>query len=121
MKTRRIAGNRALAARLLRTTRRIFNYKVRNYGIDWERFARELIQAGELGFTLELDDRTELDLVDEPHADAVLLEMRHRVREHRAGAFNRGGELHAPTCAGLRVGGGRGDKRMGDGAERHER
>jgi len=32
-------GNRALAARLLRTTRRIFNYKVRNYGIDWERFA----------------------------------------------------------------------------------
>jgi Nif-specific regulatory protein len=32
-------GNRALAARLLRTTRRIFNYKVRKYGIDWERFA----------------------------------------------------------------------------------
>jgi Nif-specific regulatory protein len=31
-------GNRALAARLLRTTRRIFNYKVRNYGIDWRRF-----------------------------------------------------------------------------------
>jgi len=31
-------GNRALAARLLRTTRRIFNYKVRNHGIDWRRF-----------------------------------------------------------------------------------
>jgi len=31
-------GNRATAARLLRTTRRIFNYKVRNYGIDWHRF-----------------------------------------------------------------------------------
>ena len=31
-------GNRAVAARLLRTTRRIFNYKVRNYGIDWRRF-----------------------------------------------------------------------------------
>ena len=31
-------GNRATAARLLRTTRRIFNYKVRNYGIDWRRF-----------------------------------------------------------------------------------
>jgi Nif-specific regulatory protein len=31
-------GNRALAARVLRTTRRIFNYKVRNYGIDWRRF-----------------------------------------------------------------------------------
>jgi len=27
-----------VAARLLRTTRRIFNYKVRNYGIDWHRF-----------------------------------------------------------------------------------
>jgi len=31
-------GNRATAARLLRTTRRIFNYKVKNYGIDWRRF-----------------------------------------------------------------------------------
>jgi Nif-specific regulatory protein len=31
-------GNRNTAARLLRTTRRIFNYKVRNYGIDWHRF-----------------------------------------------------------------------------------
>ena len=31
-------GNRAVAARLLRTTRRIFNYKVRNYSIDWRRF-----------------------------------------------------------------------------------
>jgi Nif-specific regulatory protein len=31
-------GNRAIAARLLRTTRRIFNYKARNYGIDWTRF-----------------------------------------------------------------------------------
>jgi Nif-specific regulatory protein len=31
-------GNRAKAARLLRTTGRIFNYKVRKYGIDWRRF-----------------------------------------------------------------------------------
>ena len=31
-------GNRAVAARLLRTTARIFNYKIRNYGIDWRRF-----------------------------------------------------------------------------------
>jgi Nif-specific regulatory protein len=37
-------GNRATAARLLRTTRRIFNYKVRNYGIDWRRF-REVGEA----------------------------------------------------------------------------
>ena len=31
-------GNRARAARLLRTTDRIFNYKVRQLGIDWKRF-----------------------------------------------------------------------------------
>jgi Nif-specific regulatory protein len=31
-------GNRATAARLLRTTRRILNYRLRNYGIDWRRF-----------------------------------------------------------------------------------
>jgi Nif-specific regulatory protein len=31
-------GNRARAARLLGTTARIFNYKVRRYGIDWRRF-----------------------------------------------------------------------------------
>ena len=31
-------GNRAKAARLLKTTERIFNYKVRKYGIDWRRF-----------------------------------------------------------------------------------
>ena len=31
-------GNRAKAARLLRTTDRIFNYKVRRLGIDWKRF-----------------------------------------------------------------------------------
>ena len=31
-------GNRAKAARLLATTGRIFNYKVRGYGIDWRRF-----------------------------------------------------------------------------------
>jgi Nif-specific regulatory protein len=31
-------GNRARAARLLRTTERIFNYKVRKLGIDWRRF-----------------------------------------------------------------------------------
>jgi len=31
-------GNRAKAARLIRTTDRIFNYKVRKLGIDWKRF-----------------------------------------------------------------------------------
>jgi Nif-specific regulatory protein len=31
-------GSRAKAARLLSTTERIFNYKVRKYGIDWRRF-----------------------------------------------------------------------------------
>jgi Nif-specific regulatory protein len=31
-------GNRAKAARLLNTTKRILNYQVRKYGIDWERF-----------------------------------------------------------------------------------
>ena len=31
-------GNRAKAARLLRTTERIVNYKVRKLGIDWRRY-----------------------------------------------------------------------------------
>jgi Nif-specific regulatory protein len=31
-------GNRAKASRLLSTTERIFNYRVRKYGIDWRRF-----------------------------------------------------------------------------------
>jgi Nif-specific regulatory protein len=31
-------GNRAKAARLLGTTERVFNYRVRRYGIDWRRF-----------------------------------------------------------------------------------
>ena len=31
-------GNRAKAARLLSTTERVFNYRVRRYGIDWRRF-----------------------------------------------------------------------------------
>ena len=31
-------GNRAKAARLLSTTERIFNYRIRKYGIDWRRF-----------------------------------------------------------------------------------
>jgi Nif-specific regulatory protein len=31
-------GNRAKAARLLHTTGRILNYKVRTLGIDWRRF-----------------------------------------------------------------------------------
>jgi len=31
-------GNRAKAARLVRTTDRIFNYRVRKLGIDWKRF-----------------------------------------------------------------------------------
>jgi Nif-specific regulatory protein len=33
-------GNRAKAARLVRTTDRIFNYKVRRLGIDWKRFKK---------------------------------------------------------------------------------
>ena len=31
-------GNRAKAARLISTTERIFNYRVKKYGIDWRRF-----------------------------------------------------------------------------------
>ncbi len=31
-------GNRARAARLLDTTERIFNYKIRKYGVDARRF-----------------------------------------------------------------------------------
>jgi Nif-specific regulatory protein len=31
-------GNRARAARLLQATRRIVNYKIRHYGIDWKRY-----------------------------------------------------------------------------------
>jgi len=31
-------GSRSTAARLLKTTRRILNYKVRRYNIDWQRF-----------------------------------------------------------------------------------
>ncbi|MDE3155814.1 MAG: sigma 54-interacting transcriptional regulator, partial [Acidobacteriota bacterium] len=33
-------GNRAKAARLLQTTDRILNYKVRQYAIDWKRFRK---------------------------------------------------------------------------------
>ena len=33
-------GNRAKAARLLSTTGRIMNYKVRHLGIDWRRFKK---------------------------------------------------------------------------------
>ncbi len=33
-------GNRAKAARLLQTTDRILNYKVRQYGVDWKRFRK---------------------------------------------------------------------------------
>ena len=33
-------GNRAKAARLLNTTGRIMNYKVRHLGIDWRRFKK---------------------------------------------------------------------------------
>jgi Nif-specific regulatory protein len=33
-------GNRAKAARLLSTTGRIMNYKVRELGIDWRRFKK---------------------------------------------------------------------------------
>jgi Nif-specific regulatory protein len=31
-------GNRARAARLIGATARVFNYRVRKYGIDWRRF-----------------------------------------------------------------------------------
>jgi transcriptional regulator with GAF, ATPase, and Fis domain len=34
----RTRGNRARAARLLMTTERIFNYRVRRLGIDWKQF-----------------------------------------------------------------------------------
>jgi hypothetical protein len=35
---KRARGNRARAARLLSTTERIFNYRVRKHGIDWRKF-----------------------------------------------------------------------------------
>jgi Nif-specific regulatory protein len=38
---RTAGGNRAKAARLLSTTERIFNYRVRKYGIDWKQFKEE--------------------------------------------------------------------------------
>jgi Nif-specific regulatory protein len=38
MALRTAGGNRAKAARLLSTTERIFNYRVRKYGIDWKQF-----------------------------------------------------------------------------------
>ncbi|MEP6572185.1 MAG: helix-turn-helix domain-containing protein [Gemmatimonadota bacterium] len=31
-------GNRSRAARVLKTTERILNYKIRKYRIDWARF-----------------------------------------------------------------------------------
>src|SRR5579862_1035032 len=34
-------GNRAKAARLLSTTERIFNYRVRKYGIDWRKYRND--------------------------------------------------------------------------------
>jgi len=34
-------GNRAKAARLLSTTERIFNYRIRKYSIDWKQFKTE--------------------------------------------------------------------------------
>jgi Nif-specific regulatory protein len=37
---RRARGNRARAARLLSTTERIFNYRVRKLGIDWRQFKK---------------------------------------------------------------------------------
>ena len=39
-------GNRAKAARLLSTTERIFNYRIRKYGIDWKRFKAQDADAG---------------------------------------------------------------------------
>ena len=39
-------GNRAKAARLLSTTERIFNYRIRKYGIDWKRFKGRDADAG---------------------------------------------------------------------------
>jgi Nif-specific regulatory protein len=34
-------GNRARAARLLQATRRIVNYKIKQYGIDWQRYKEQ--------------------------------------------------------------------------------
>lgn len=39
------AGNRAKAARLVSTTERIFNYKVRKHGIDWRAFRGERAES----------------------------------------------------------------------------
>jgi DNA-binding NtrC family response regulator len=45
----RACGNRARAARLLATTERIFNYRVRKYGIDWRRFKHANGASGDAG------------------------------------------------------------------------
>ncbi len=47
-------GNRAKAARLLRTTERIVNYKVRKLGIDWKRFSLRTSLERDLFGTKEL-------------------------------------------------------------------
>jgi Nif-specific regulatory protein len=38
-------GNRSKAARLLQTTRRIVNYKVKQYGIDWRRYQDDVART----------------------------------------------------------------------------
>jgi Nif-specific regulatory protein len=58
-------GNRAKAARLLDTTERILNYKVRAYGIDTRRF-----RAHDLSRRRQLDPSEPMDL--EPDAPAAL-------------------------------------------------
>ena len=42
-------GNRAKAARLLSTTGRIMNYKVRQLGIDWRRFKQQCYEGKTAG------------------------------------------------------------------------
>lgn len=40
---RATGGNRAKAARLLRTTERIVGYRVRQYGIDWRVYREQVL------------------------------------------------------------------------------
>ncbi|HEX9604543.1 MAG TPA: helix-turn-helix domain-containing protein, partial [Myxococcales bacterium] len=42
-------GNRARAARLLSSTERVVNYKVRKYRIDWQRFRDRTAGPGGTG------------------------------------------------------------------------
>jgi hypothetical protein len=60
-------GNRAKAARLLDTTERILNYKVRNLGVDVRRF-RPTDAGRRMGRRPDVDDSITAELADQAAA-----------------------------------------------------